>query len=165
MAEILRHCPSDCLDDGTCHRGQPLPPNKNICYRPPQNGIVKTDDPTTCPRCGSNDVGQCGGDMDGSGGYYFMYLCESCGRKKGGAIQVFLVPCSKEEYDAEFKDDGSGSMGIMMPIPEKWGCENCGHEFNKPKWMISPEEAETPLCPECGSMNIDLQNQESRPSQ
>ena len=59
--------------------------------------IVKTDDPSTCPRCGSNDVGWCGGDMGGSGDYYHMYLCESCGRLPEG-IRVFLVPCSKEEY-------------------------------------------------------------------
>ena len=59
--------------------------------------IVKTDDPSTCPRCGSTDVAWCGGDMDGHGGYYHMYLCEDCGRLQGG-IRVFLVPCSEEEY-------------------------------------------------------------------
>ena len=62
-----------------------------------EESIVKTDDPTTCPRCGSTDVGWCGGDGDGSGGYYHMYLCESCGRLPKG-VQVFLVPCSKEDY-------------------------------------------------------------------
>ena len=59
--------------------------------------IVKTDDPSTCPRCGSTDVAWCGGDMDGIGGYYHMYLCENCGRLPKG-VQVFLVPCSEEEY-------------------------------------------------------------------
>ena len=96
MTEILRHCPSDCRDDGTCHPGQPLPYNKNVCYRPPKD-IVKTDDPSTCPRCGSTDVDWCGGDSDGSN-YYHMYLCESCGRLPGEGVQVFLVPCSKEDY-------------------------------------------------------------------
>jgi len=59
--------------------------------------IVKTDDPSLCPRCGSTDVAWCGGDMDGSGGYYHMYLCENCGRLSEG-IRVFLVPCSEEKY-------------------------------------------------------------------
>lgn len=95
---ILRHCPTDCLDDGICHPGQPLPYNKNMCYRPPkEKNIVKTDDPGTCPRCGSTDVSWCGGDMDGRGGYYHMYICEDCGRLPEG-VRVFLVPCSNEEY-------------------------------------------------------------------
>ena len=59
--------------------------------------IVETDDPSTCPRCGSSDVAWCGGDMDGLGGYYHMYLCEDCGRLPEG-VRVFLVPCSKEDY-------------------------------------------------------------------
>jgi len=75
--------------------GQPLPYNKNVCYRPP-NEIVKTDNSSTCPRCGSTDVAWCGGDSDGSN-YYHMYLCEDCGRLPKG-VRVFLVPCSKEEY-------------------------------------------------------------------
>ena len=57
--------------------------------------IVKTDDPSTCPRCGSTDVAWCGGDSDGSN-YYHMYACKSCQPEVG--VQVFLVPCSKEEY-------------------------------------------------------------------
>ncbi|KKN47920.1 hypothetical protein LCGC14_0658190 [marine sediment metagenome] len=60
--------------------------------------IVKTDDPNTCPRCGSTDVAWCGGDSDGSGGYYHMYTCEGCSRLPGGSVRVFLVPCSKEDY-------------------------------------------------------------------
>ncbi len=60
--------------------------------------IVKTDDPSTCPRCGSTDVAWCGGDMDGHGGYYHMYLCEDCGRLPEGGVRVFLVSCSKEDY-------------------------------------------------------------------
>lgn len=97
MKKILRHCPPDCLDEGTCHPGQPLPYNKNICYRPPKEGIVKTDDPSTCPRCGSTETDWCGGDSDGHGNYYHMYLCDGCGHLTKG-VQVFLVPCSKEEY-------------------------------------------------------------------
>jgi len=96
MDEILRYCPSDCRDEGICHPGQPLPYDKNVCYRPPKD-IVKTDDPSTCPRCGSTDTDWCGGDMDGHGGYYHMYLCDGCGHLTKG-VQVFLVPCSKEEY-------------------------------------------------------------------
>lgn len=60
--------------------------------------IVKTDDPSVCPRCGSTDVAWCGGDMDGQGGYYDMYLCEDCGRRPEG-VRVFLVPISKEDYE------------------------------------------------------------------
>ncbi len=63
----------------------------------PPKDIVKTDDPNTCPRCGSTNVGWVGGDMDGRGGYYHMYLCEDCGRLQEG-IRVFLVPCSEKEY-------------------------------------------------------------------
>ncbi len=59
--------------------------------------IVKTDDPSTCPRCNSTDVAWCGGD-GGGGNYYHMYVCEDCGRLPGGVVQVFLVPCSKEDY-------------------------------------------------------------------
>ncbi len=78
--------------------------------------IVKTDDPSTCPRCGSTEVGWAGGDMDGSGGYYHMYLCESCGRLPGGGVQVFLVPCSEEEYGhspGAVPVEGHTSMGIQ----------------------------------------------------
>lgn len=60
--------------------------------------IVKTEDPSTCPRCGSTDVAWCGGDGDGSGGYYHMYLCNDCSRLPEGGVRVFLVPCSEEDY-------------------------------------------------------------------
>ena len=60
--------------------------------------IVKTDDPSTCPRCGSTDVAWCGGDSGGSGSYYHMYVCEDCGHLPEGGVQVFLVPCSREDY-------------------------------------------------------------------
>jgi hypothetical protein len=30
----LYHCPKDCRDAKTCHRGQPLPVDKRICYVP-----------------------------------------------------------------------------------------------------------------------------------
>jgi len=68
--------------------------------------IVITEDPSKCPRCGSTRVSRCGGDMDGQGNYFFMYLCEDCGRKEVPspegtvrAVQVFLVPCTEEEYE------------------------------------------------------------------
>lgn len=58
--------------------------------------IVKTDDPSTCPRCGSTEVSWVGGDMGGLGDYYHMYACKNCQPEVG--VQVFLVPCSEEEY-------------------------------------------------------------------
>lgn len=72
--------------------------------------IVKTNDPEVCPRCGSTDVAWCGGDMDGHGGYYDMYLCEDCGRLPKG-VRVFLVPISKEDY--EIRCSGGNSCAYV----------------------------------------------------
>ena len=33
---ILRNCPEDCVKRFTCHKGQPLPYNKSVCYLSPE---------------------------------------------------------------------------------------------------------------------------------
>lgn len=72
-------------------------------------------DEIKCPRCGSIDVSCCGGDMDGLGGYYAMYVCAECGRLPNG-IRVFLVPLSEDEYQSRFRS--SGNSTAMKPMEE-----------------------------------------------
>jgi len=59
---ILRHCPADCMDSKTCHKGVELPVNKNVCYNPPNElspdpiygEMGYFDDQFIgCPHCGS----------------------------------------------------------------------------------------------------------------
>ena len=97
-----------------------------------KENIVKTNDPSVCPRCGSTDVGWAGGDMDGIGGYYDMYLCEGCGRLPDG-LRVFLVPISKEDMGTVPWKRG---LTLEERIPK---CPVCGVRMSPVAWEINRE--------------------------
>ena len=90
--------------------------NINLKRQKKYENIVTSDTPDVCPRCGSSDVAWCGGDMDGHGGYYHMYVCNDCG--PDNAVEVFLVPCCKEEYG-----HGPGEIDLSEVQSTAYGAE------------------------------------------
>jgi len=143
MTEILRYCPSDCRDEERCAiSGKPLPYDKSGCYRPPKD-VVETDDSSKCPRCGSTDVSWCGGDSDsfGSGHYFHMYVCNNCGRR-GDGVQVFLVPCSKEDYGHDPREL-PGDPDEVEEIPFRY--IECSGKITMIRLPHAHEEAKQPM--------------------
>ena len=47
-------------------------------------------------------------------------------------------------------------FSVAHDSSKKWYCEECGHEFDTPKWMTVGEDSENPLCPNCDTLNINL---------
>lgn len=97
-----------------------------------EENIVKTNDPSVCPRCGSTEVNWVGGDMDGIGGYYDMYVCEECGRLPKG-VQVFLVPVSEKDYGTSPWKRG---LSLEERIPR---CHIHGIRMSPVSWEINSD--------------------------